>query len=67
MRDITVGWNIPYFKKYLSNLRVYFRASNPFLIYNAADDLDPDVDINGYRQTDTPALRQYTFGLNLTF
>ncbi|MBO5157546.1 MAG: TonB-dependent receptor [Prevotella sp.] len=67
VRDITVGWNIPYFKKYLSNLRVYFRATNPFLIYNAADDLDPDVDINGYRQTDTPALRQYTFGLNLTF
>ena len=67
VRDITIGWNIPYFKKYINNLRVYFRATNPFLIYNAADDIDPDVDINGYRQTDTPVLRQYTFGLNLTF
>ena len=67
VRDITIGWNVPYLKKYLSNLRVYFRATNPFLIYSASDDIDPDVDINGYRQTDTPALRQYMFGLNLTF
>ena len=67
MRDITVGWTIPYFKKYISNLRIYFRATNPFLIYNAAKDLDPDVDINGYRQTDTPTTRQFLFGLNFSF
>lgn len=29
MRDITIGWTVPYFKKYISNLRVYFRATNP--------------------------------------
>lgn len=67
MRDITVGWTVPYFKKHISNLRVYFRATNPFLIYNAAKDLDPDVDVNGYRQTDTPTTRQFLFGLNFSF
>ena len=67
MRDITIGWTVPYFKKYISNLRVYFRATNPFLIYNAAKDVDPDVDINGYRQTDTPTTRQFLFGLNFSF
>ena len=67
MCDITIGWTVPYFKKYISNLRVYFRATNPFLIYNAAKDLDPDVDINGYRQTDTPTTRQFLFGLNFSF
>ena len=67
MRDITFGWTIPYFKKYISNLRVYFRATNPFLIYNAAGNLDPDVPTNGYRQTDTPPTRQYLFGLNFSF
>ena len=48
-------------------MRVYFRATNPFLIYNAAKDLDPDVDVNGYRQTDTPTTRQFLFGLNFSF
>lgn len=67
MRDITIGWTVPYFKKSISNLRVYFRATNPFLIYNAAKDLDPDVDVNGYRQTDTPTTRQFLFGLNFSF
>ena len=43
------------------------RATNPFLIYNAAKDLDPDVDVNGYRQTDTPTTRQFLFGLNFSF
>lgn len=67
VRDITFGWTLPYFKKYISNLRIYFRATNPFLIYNAAKDIDPDVDINGYRQTDTPTTRQFLFGLNFSF
>ena len=46
---------------------MYVRTTNPFFIYNATKDIDPDVDVNGYRQTDTPTTRQYLFGLNLTF
>ena len=67
VRDITVGYNIPAFKQYINNLRVYFRTTNPFLIYSATKNVDPDVDVNGYRQTDTPPTRQFLFGLNLSF
>ena len=67
VRDITLGYNIPCFNKYINNLRVYFRTTNPFLIYCATKDIDPDVDVNGYRQTDTPPTRQFLFGLNLSF
>lgn len=64
MRDITFGYKIPVSKKYINNLRVYFKATNPFLIYCATKDIDPDVDINGYRQTDTPPTKAFMFGLN---
>lgn len=67
MRDITLGYRVPISKKYIQNLRVYFRATNPFMFYCATPDIDPDVDVNGYRQTDTPTLRSYVFGVNLTF
>lgn len=64
MRDITFGYKVPISKKYINNLRVYFKATNPFLIYCATKNIDPDVDINGYRQTDTPPTRSFAFGLN---
>ncbi|MBQ9677588.1 MAG: TonB-dependent receptor [Prevotella sp.] len=67
VRDITLGYNIPFFKKYINSLRVYFRTTNPFMIYCATDNVDPDVDVNGYRQTDTPPTRQFLFGVNLSF
>ncbi len=64
MRDITFGYKVPVSKKYISNLRVYFKTTNPFLIYCATPNVDPDVDINGYRQVDTPPTKQFVFGLN---
>ena len=64
MREITFGYRVPISKKYISNLRVFFKANNPFLIYNAAGSIDPDVDVNGYRQTDTPPTKSFMFGLN---
>ena len=67
VRDITLGYKIPFFKKYINSLRVYFRTTNPFMIYCATDNVDPDVDVNGYRQTDTPPTRQFLFGVNLSF
>lgn len=67
VRDITLGYNVPVSKRYLQNLRVYFRTTNPFMIYCASNDVDPDVDVNGYRQTDTPPLKSFLFGVNLTF
>ena len=67
VRDITLGYNIPAFKKYINTLRVYFRTTNPFMFYCATKNVDPDVDVNGYRQTDTPPTRQFLFGLNVSF
>ncbi len=64
MRDITFGYKVPVSKKYINNLRVFFKANNPFLIYCASDYIDPDVDVNGYRQVDTPPTRSFMFGLN---
>ena len=64
MRDITLGYKVPVSKKLVNNLRVFFKATNPFLIYCATDNIDPDVDINGYRQTDTPPTKSFVFGLN---
>ena len=64
MRDITFGYTIPISKKYISNLRVFFKTTNPFMFYCATDNIDPDVDINGYRQTDTPPTKSFMFGLN---
>ncbi|NDV59328.1 TonB-dependent receptor [Bacteroides sp. 519] len=67
MRDITLGYTIPISKRYVNNLRVFFKTSNPFMLYCATDNIDPDVDINGYRTTDTPATKSFIFGLNFEF
>ena len=64
MREITFGYRVPISKKYISNLRLFFKANNPFMIYNAAGSIDPDVDVNGYRQTDTPPTKSFMFGVN---
>lgn len=64
MRDITFGYTLPTKKSIINNMRVFFRATNPFLIYTATKNIDPDVDVNGYRQTDTPPTRSFVFGLN---
>ena len=65
MREITLGFNIP-IEKYLDNVRVYFRTTNPFMIWSATPDIDPDVAINGYRTADVPMTRTFVFGVNLT-
>lgn len=67
MREITLGYKVPISKQYINNLRVFLKATNPFLIYAATKDIDPDVDVNGYRQTDTPPTKAFMFGVNLEF
>lgn len=66
MREITLGYNLPVLKNIFNNMRVYFRANNPFLIWSKADGIDPDVPLNGYRQVDTPVTKSFVFGVNLT-
>ena len=65
MREITLGYNIP-FKKGIESLRLYVKTNNPFMIWSATPDVDPDVPINGYRTVDVPVTRSFVFGLNLT-
>lgn len=65
MREITFGYNIPT-NRHLQNLRLYFKTTNPFMIWSATPDIDPDVAINGYRTADVPAIKTFTFGLSIT-
>jgi hypothetical protein len=65
MRELTVGCNIPV-KRYLSGLRLYFKATNPLMIWSATPDIDPDVAINGYRTADVPAVKAFVMGMNIT-
>lgn len=65
MREITVGWNIPT-RQSLENLRLYFKTSNPFMIWSATPEIDPDVAINGYRTADVPAVKSFVMGLSIT-
>lgn len=66
MRDITVGYTQP-FKKGVQSLRMYCKMTNPFMIWSATPDVDPDLPINGYRTVDVPATRSFVFGVNVTF
>ena len=65
MRELTMGCNIPV-KRYLSGLRLYFKATNPLMIWSATPDIDPDVAINGYRTADVPAVKAFVMGMNIT-
>ena len=65
MREITFGVNVPV-NRYIDKLRVYFKATNPFMIWSATPDIDPDVAINGYRTVDVPVTKSIVLGVNLT-
>ena len=66
MREIMMGCNIPV-RRFLEKCRIYVKTTNPFMIWSATPDIDPDVAINGYRTVDVPAVRVYTLGVNITF
>ena len=65
MREIALGVNIPV-ERYLERLRVYVKATNPFMIWSATPDIDPDVAINGYRTVDVPVTKSFVLGVNIT-
>ncbi len=65
VREITLGCNIPV-RQYVDNLRIYFKTTNPFMIWSAERDIDPDVAINGYRTVDVPVTKAFIVGLNIT-
>ena len=65
VREITFGVNVPV-GRYIERLRVYAKATNPFIIWSAVPDIDPDVAINGYRTVDVPVTRSFVLGINIT-
>lgn len=65
VREITVGVNVPV-ERYIERLRIYAKASNPFMIWSAVPDMDPDVAINGYRTVDVPVTKSFILGINIT-
>ena len=65
MREIVLGYNIPV-QRAVDNMRIYFKTTNPFMIWSATPDIDPDVAINGYRTADVPATRTFILGLSIT-
>ncbi len=66
VREITLGYTLP-IKKFVSNARVYVKGTNPFMIWSATPDVDPDVPINGYRTVDIPVTKSFVAGVSLTF
>jgi hypothetical protein len=65
VREVTFGFNVPN-TDIISALRLYFRMTNPFMIWSATPDIDPGVAINGYRTADVPVTKSFIFGVNIT-
>ena len=66
VREITLGYTIP-IKKVLESARIYVKTTNPFMIWSATPDVDPDVPINGYRTVDVPVTRSFVAGVSIKF
>jgi TonB-linked SusC/RagA family outer membrane protein len=70
LKNLTLGFSIP--KKYtskvgISKARVYFSGAN-LLTWKSKDlYVDPEMPVDGLCTFETPALRTYTFGLELNF
>jgi hypothetical protein len=73
IRNITLGYKIPFANKYFSSLRVYGNVNNAFLFTNYTG-TDPEVSSNGNSnrtpgvdRNTVPMSRTFLLGLNLNF
>ena len=70
LKNLTLGVSIPqnYISKLgLSKARIYFSGSN-LLTWKSKDlFVDPEMRVDGLCTFETPALRTYTFGIELNF
>lgn len=70
IKSLSIGFNVP--KSFISQLglskaRAYFAASN-LLTWKSKDlTVDPEVPVDGLCTFETPALRTFTFGIELGF
>ncbi len=69
--NITLGYTLPKFTKYIQNLRLYFSVQN-VCTFTGYEGVDPEVSTDGltpgydYRAA-YPTTRAFTFGINATF
>ena len=70
LKNLTFGVRIPQnwaSKAGMSNARIYFSGSNLLTWKSKGLTVDPEMPVNGVCTFETPALRTFTFGIELTF
>lgn len=70
LKSLTIGFSVPrqYLQKLnLSKARVYFSGSNLLTWKSSKLYVDPEVPVNGISLFETPAIRTFTFGIELGF
>lgn len=66
LKNIQVGYTVPFNKKYIQKLRIYFSGQDLWEKTDVLDVFDPEVG-NDASATDYPFYRSASFGLNVTF
>lgn len=70
VKNLTLGFSVPqnYIQKLgMSKARVYFSANNLLTWKSSKLYVDPETPIDGLATFETPAMRTYTFGVELSF
>lgn len=70
LKSLTVGYSLPLNwirSLYLTKARVYFSGSNLLTWKSSKLLVDPEVPVNGVANFETPAIRTFTFGVELSF
>lgn len=66
LKNVTIGYTLPVFKKYIEKLRIYATGADLWEHSNLLEVFDPEIE-NGMTRDFYPFFRTITFGLNLTF
>ena len=70
LKSLTIGFSVPrqYLQKLnLSKARIYFSGFNLLTFKSSKLYVDPEVPVNGICNFETPAIRTFTFGVELGF
>jgi len=70
LKNITVGYTLPCWKKVFSEFRIYFSAENPWYwspLQQYCRSIDPEQAIAGSQAITYGFARSFTFGLTVTF
>lgn len=72
LRDVTLSYNLPVKKTFLSDAQIYFTGKN-LLLYTPYTGIDPETNLEGAQNGqgmdyfNNPGTKTYTFGLKVTF